>query len=105
MGASEADLDMKIAGQINLDTKGASKVELKGASNTLKITGFGASKIEAYNLIAKHTDIYVSGATHAEVYASESLNAEAYGASEINCQGHPKNVTKSDNIGSRIQLE
>ncbi|MDD4971368.1 MAG: DUF2807 domain-containing protein [Paludibacter sp.] len=105
MGASEADLDMKIAGQIKLDSKGASKVELKGSSKSLKITGFGASKIEAFNLIAKDADIHLSGATHAEVYASENFNAEAYGASEINCQGHPKNITKSDNLGSRIHVE
>ena len=105
LGASKADLDMKIAGQITLDTKGASKVELKGTSKSLKITGFGASKIEAYDLITQVADIHVSGATHAEVYASESLIAEAYGASEVNCQGHPKNVTKSDNIGSNIHIE
>jgi len=49
--------------------------------------------------------IHVSGATNANVYASENLDAQAYGASEINCQGHPKNVKKSDNIGSRINIE
>jgi len=96
---------LNVAGQINLDTKGASKVEIKGICKALKLTGFGASQVEAENLIANNVDIHVSGATHAQVYASESLNAEAYGASEIECQGHPKNVKKSDNIGSRIHVE
>jgi len=105
LGASEADLDMKVAGQINLDAKGASRVELKGTCKTLKLSGFGASKIDADKLIANNADIHVSGATHAQVYASENFNAEAYGASEIDCQGHPKNVKKSDNISSRIHVE
>jgi len=105
LGASEANLDLNVAGQINLNTKGASKVEIKGNCKALKLTGFGASQVEAENLIANNVDIHVSGATHAQVYASESLNAEAYGASEIECQGHPKNVKKSDNIGSRIHVE
>jgi hypothetical protein len=52
--------------------------------------------------MAKNADIHVSGATHANIYASESLNAEAYGASDIECAGHPKNVKKTDNIGSEI---
>ena len=105
LGASDAELDLKVAGQVTLDTKGASKVELKGSCNTLKLTGEGASDIEAESLIAKDVFINLSGATHADIYASESLNAEAYGASHIDCKGHPKNVKKSDNISSSIDVE
>ena len=105
LGASEADLDMKVTGQINLDLKGASKVEMKGSCNTFKLIGVGASSIEAADLITKDAVVHVSGATHAQVYASGSLNAEAYGASEIDCKGNPKNVKKSDNIGSSINVE
>ena len=105
LGASDANMDMKVAGQLNLDTKGASRVELKGSCKTLKLTGFGASHIEAGEMIAKDADVHVSGATHAKVYASENLNAEAYGASEIDCHGHPKNVKKTDNIASKIHVE
>jgi hypothetical protein len=105
LGASNAELDLKTAGQVTLDTKGASKIELKGSCKTLKLTGEGASDIEAENLIAKDVSINLSGATHADIFASESLNAEAYGASHINCKGHPKNVKKSDNISSSIDVE
>ncbi|MDP4241029.1 MAG: DUF2807 domain-containing protein [Bacteroidota bacterium] len=104
-GASEANLDLKVTGQISLDTKGASKVELAGSCKTFKLNGFGASKIEAESLIAKEVDAHLTGATHAQVYASESLNAEARGASEIDCQGHPKYVKKTDKIGSSIHVE
>jgi len=105
LGASEADLDMRVTGQINLDLKGASKVEMKGSCKTFKLIGVGATNIEAENLIAADAVIHVSGASHAQVYASESLSAEAYGASVIDCKGHPKNVKKSDNIGSSINIE
>jgi len=104
-GASEANLDVKVTGEVNLDLKGASKVDIKGSCNTIKFLGVGASSIDAENLIAKDAVIHLSGATHAQVYASESLNAEAFGASEIDCKGHPKNVKKTDNIGSSINIE
>ena len=105
LGASQAELDLKVAGEVNLDTKGASKVELKGTCKIFKLNGVGASKIEADELLAKDVDVHVSGATNADVFASESLNAEATGASKINCQGHPKNVRKVGNIGTQIEIE
>jgi len=105
LGASEANLDLKVSGSINLDTKGASKVEMKGTCNTLKIKGYGASEINTNELIAKNVEVYLFGATHARIYASESLNALAHGASSIDCIGHPKTIKKSDNIGSSINIE
>ena len=105
LGASEANLEVKIAGMLDLDTKGASKVELKGTCDKLKVNGVGASEIEATDLIAKDADIHVSGATHANVFATENLNAEAYGASDIDCKGHPKNVKKTDHVSSSINVE
>jgi len=105
LGASEANMDLNVAGQVTVDSKGASKVEIRGNCKNLKLTGLGACKIEAENLKASSVDVHVSGASHAQVYASESLNAEAYGASEIECQGHPRNVKKTDNIGSSIHVE
>jgi len=105
LGASEADLNVNIAGTLNLETKGASKVDLKGTCQTLKVNGVGASEIEATELIAKNADIRVTGATHANVYATESLNAEAKGASDIDCKGHPKNVKKTNHVSSSIKVE
>jgi len=105
LGASEADLNIKSTGIVSVDAKGASKVSLKGNCQTFRVEGIGASEIDADELIAKVANIHVSGASHANVYASESLDAEAYGASNIDCIGHPKNIKKSDNIGSSINVE
>ena len=105
LGASEANLDVKIAGVFNLDAKGASKVDLKGTCQTIKVNGLGASEIEATELVAKNADVHINGASHANVYATESLNAEAKGASDIDCKGHPKKVIKSDHVSSTIHVE
>ncbi len=105
LGASEADLDMKIAREFNLEAKGASKVNVKGNCQTFKITGIGASEIDAEELIAKNVLVHVSGATHAQVFASDSISAEAFGASEIECKGHPKFINKIERVGSSINIE
>ncbi len=105
LGASEANLDLNVSGLVNLEAKGASKVDLKGTCLTFKVDGVGASEVEATELIAKNADIRLSGATHANVFASESLNAEAFGASDIDCKGHPKSVKKSDHVSSSINVE
>lgn len=105
LGASEANLDVKVAGLFKLDIKGASKADLKGTSDMLKISGLGASEINASDFITKRAEVYVSGASHAKLFATESINAEAYGASEIDCKGSPKNVTKTDKGASSIHVE
>jgi phage shock protein PspC (stress-responsive transcriptional regulator) len=105
LGASEADLDMKVAGLLNIEAKGASKIKLTGSCQTIKINGLGASEIDATNMIAQKAKVYVAGASHAKLYASESVDAEAYGASGIDCKGSPKNVTKSDGGVSSINIE
>jgi len=105
LGASEANMNVKVKGLLNVDVKGASKTELSGTCQTFKVTGLGASEIKAENLIAKNAEVLVSGASNVELYASENLNAEANGASEIDCHGNPKMVKKSDHIGSTITVE
>jgi len=98
-------LDVNIAKLLDIEAQGASKIDLRGTCETLKINGFGASDIKASELKAKNADIHLSGASHADVFASESLNAEAFGASNINCKGQPKQIKKSTHIGSEINVE
>ena len=105
LGASEANMNVKVKGLLNVDVKGASKTEFSGTCQTFKVTGLGASEIKAENLIAKNAEVLVSGASNVELYASESLNAQANGASEIDCHGNPKMVKKSNHIGSTITVE
>jgi len=103
-GASEADMDLKVAGLVDVNLTGASHANLNGSAASIKSEGIGACQLEAKDLITKKADIRVTGASHANVYATESLDASAFGASEIDCKGSPKNVNKS-NIGSEIHVE
>ncbi|HEY5591527.1 MAG TPA: DUF2807 domain-containing protein [Paludibacter sp.] len=105
LGASEADLDLKVAGLFNIDVKGASTAKLNGTCQTVKVNVVGASTIEATDLKATDAEVYVAGASNAQVYATGNLDAQAYGASEINCQGDPKITKKNTNIGSSINVE
>lgn len=105
LGASKADMDLKVAGKFDLEVKGASKIELTGTCDTFDVEGYGASEINAENVIAKNVIVDVSGANHTKVYASESIVAKATGASEIECKGNPKSVKQSEHIGSTIRIE
>ena len=105
MGASQADLDLQVAGICNFDLKGASQVDVSGNCQWLKIDGMGACQIDAEEFIAKNADIKVTGASHANIYATEKLDANALGASEIDCKGSPKNVNKFTHVGSEINVE
>jgi phage shock protein PspC (stress-responsive transcriptional regulator) len=104
-GASQADMDLKVAGLIDVDLNGASQANLSGSANSLKSEGTGACQLEAEDLLTKIADVKVTGASHANVYASEKLDASATGASEIDCKGSPKNVNKFTHVGSEINVE
>ncbi len=104
IGASKADLMLQIADKLEVDIKGASKLELIGSGTTFKAQSLGASDIRADKFIAKNVEIDASGASHARVYASESFVADATGASNIECKGNPKYVKKSDSLGSDIRV-
>lgn len=105
LGASQARMDMKIAGLLNVELKGASQANLSGTCQNIKYTGVGASQLEAFDLIAQHADVEVIGASQADVYATESIDATAIGASQVDCKGSPKNIKKTSHIGSDINVE
>jgi len=105
MGASQADLDLKIAGTVVVELMGASHVNLSGTANSIKSNGTGACQLDAEDLLTKIADVKVMGASHAKVYATEKLDANATGASGIDCSGSPKNVNKFTHIGSEIHVE
>lgn len=105
LGASKADMDVKVAGLFNVDIKGASEAIFTGTSQTLKLKALGASKINAEDLIAKNVEVYVAGASHATLFATDSIDATAYGASEIDCKGSPKSIKQKDGGASSISIE
>lgn len=86
----------------NLDTKGASKIELSGEVNKLNIDSKGASKIEAENLKSANANLDLSGASKVTINATEEIRIDASGASKINYVGEPKNVIKNISGASKV---
>ena len=72
-----------------LSLTGASKVEMKGKADNLRLSVSGASKVEAEELIVRNMHLNVSGASKAEVNVTDSLWAQAAGASKITYKGNP----------------
>ena len=85
--------NLKNAG-FNLDTSGASKIELNGETDKLMIDVSGASKIEAENLKARAATVDASGASKINIFATESVRADASGASKITYSGGATDVVK-----------
>ena len=105
VGASQAIMDVNVVNTLNLEIKGASKAELSGTAQSLKIRGVGASQVEAFKLITQNATVEMVGASQAEIHATQSIDAQAKGASHIDCQGSPKTVKQKDTGASQIIIE
>ncbi len=104
-GACESDIDAKIANTIEIETNGASDLNLSGHCKTLKLNSAGASDIDAEKMIAETCFVELKGASDAKVYASKSFDGDAMGVSHIKCYGHPKDVKKDEHFTSSIILK
>ncbi len=93
--------NVKNAG-LNVDTSGASKVELAGETDKLVIEVSGASKIEAENLKARAATVDASGASKINIFATESVRADASGASKITYTGGATDVVKKTSGASSV---
>ncbi len=88
-----------------LSLSGASKIDIDGDVDSLRLDAVGASKIDAEELTVKDLHLNVSGASKAEVYVTGTLWAQAAGASKITYHGNPE-VLQSLAVGaSRIQRD
>lgn len=105
VGASDAQLDVKVSETFDVEVIGASEATLTGTAKNFNARVIGASEIKASDLISSFVDVKANGASQADVYATMSLIANANGASDIDCKGGPKNVKQSDFIGSSIHVE
>ncbi|MGH9948280.1 MAG: GIN domain-containing protein, partial [Pyrinomonadaceae bacterium] len=87
---------------LNVDTNGASKIELAGETDKLAIEVSGASKINAENLKARAATVNSSGASKIDLFATESLRVDASGASKITYAGGATDVVKNTSGASRV---
>jgi hypothetical protein len=93
--------DLKNAG-LELETSGASKVNLAGETDKLVIDVSGASNIDAENLKTRATSVDASGASKVSVFATESIRTDASGASRITYTGGAADVVKKTSGASSV---
>jgi hypothetical protein len=88
-GAS--DLEMKIeVGELKVKTSGAANIEISGKADKQTIASSGASHFRAGALKGKEVTVKSSGASNVSVQVSERFKAKASGASNIRYEGDPK---------------
>lgn len=104
-GASRADLNANINNNITTRVSGASSAKISGTVSSADFEANGASKIDADQLKSSIVKVETSGASHAKVFAIQSIDADASGASRIDCVGNPKDIKKSENMGSSIDIK
>lgn len=104
-GASRADLNANVSDNFTTRVSGASNAKISGTVNSADFEANGASKIDADQLKSSIVKVETSGASHAKVFAIQSIEADASGASRIDCFGNPKDIKKSENMGSSIDIK
>lgn len=101
-GATKVFISNVKNSKLEVDTSGASKIELSGETSQLIVDVSGASKINAADLKAVDAVVDASGASSVSVNVSGELRSEASGASNINYAGDPANVVKKTSGASSV---
>ncbi len=99
-GASKMNLEFACS-TLDFEISGATKATFSGTCGKLNIEASGASAINAADLQTEIVNMDISGASKADVYASERLNIEASGASKVRYKGSPS-ITKDVSGASSI---
>lgn len=87
-GASEIELDLKLE-RLSMDISGASEIDLYGKAEKVDLDLSGASELDAYDFFVVDMNLDVSGAGEARVNVSGALDAEVSGAASIRYKGSP----------------
>jgi hypothetical protein len=87
---------------LELETSGASKVNLAGETDKLVVDVSGASNIDAEALKTRSATVDASGASKVSVFATESVRTDASGASRITYSGGATDVVKKTSGASSV---
>jgi hypothetical protein len=100
-GASTLRGDL-ICGDASFNVSGASKVNLRGSAQDLKVEASGASTVDLSNFASQNTVVNASGASKVVVAASGSLDVEASGASTVRYTGEPATLKTNASGASTV---
>src|SRR5687767_8329205 len=80
-GASRVAVEGIKDSSFGVDTSGASKISLSGATTALEVNVSGASHVDAEKLKTQTAAVEASGASKVSLFVTESLDSSASGAS------------------------
>jgi hypothetical protein len=104
-GVSNIKIDNLTATSTEIDSRGASKITLKGTSNTLNIKSYGASQINTSLFQSKNVLIDSSGASELTVWATQQLQTKVTGASKVYYKGNPELKNSTSGASEVLPLE
>ncbi|MDA3905155.1 MAG: DUF2807 domain-containing protein [Bacteroidales bacterium] len=87
-GASDIELKLDTE-SLEADFSGASKIEFSGRATSVEIEASGASVYKALELETESCEIDVSGAAVARIWVTRELGLEASGAASVRYKGSP----------------
>ena len=102
-GAAKVNLEGINNSSLDLDTSGASKISVSGATSALQIDVSGASNIDAENLRTQTATVEASGASKVTLFVTDRLSSSASGASRVVYAGNPTNVEKKTSGASTVR--
>ena len=89
-------------GKAALELSGASRAELRGAGEEVRVEGSGASQVYFKDFPSARGSVSLDGASFGQVYVGESLDVVLTGASQLEYYGSPKISFIEISGGSRI---
>lgn len=101
-GASKISVTNLNNESFGVDSSGASKIKVEGATKIFKVDMSGASKLEAENFNAENVSVDASGASFATVSVLEDLKVDLSGASKLVYYGNPVNLEKRTSGASSV---
>ena len=102
-GASKVNLANLNNESFLLDSSGASKIKIDGATREFTVEMSGASKLDAENLKAENVSVDSSGASSMIVFVSNQLKADLSGATKLVYAGNPLSVDKTTSGASSVK--
>lgn len=88
---------------LSIQSSGASKINVEGATGALTVDVSGASVVDAAGLQAENAKVDASGASRITVNASNEIDADLSGASKVRYAGDPKNIIRNTSGASRVE--
>ena len=88
-GAASGDLAFGSLNRLEATLNGACNLKMRGSAKDAAFTLNGASKVEAFDLLAGAADVTINGASNCEITAVETLNAVINGVGSVIYGGSP----------------